>query len=217
MSLYRIIAPESRAVSLGKFCSTEGARPSIWSYVPDMPKRKQDERYDRIVAPGDCEFSRDAGSRLVTSGLESCIAIVMHAPAVCFAALLRFSFPTSSANPRLAQKRPGLFADTAIPAFFAQIRSHGIQNTHMVIQAVGGAHTGEHRRSLPSGKSNYLMMRKMLWREGVLLDGEDVGGNRIRSLWLETGTGRIIVRSEAPASRPVPIDSTGADLWRSAC
>jgi chemotaxis protein CheD len=183
-----------------------------------MLKARQDEQNptDRIVGPGDCDFSPDAAARLITFGLESCIAIAVYAPAISQGALLRFSFPLSGTNPALAKKRPWLFADTAIPEFLSQIRRQGVRNHEMSVHAVGAADVPPRAPFFASGKSNYLMMKKILWREGVLLRGEDVGGKRLRSLWLDAGTGRIIVRIEAAGFPTSPIDSTGVDLWRSA-
>ncbi len=41
------------------------------------------------------------------------------------------------------------------------------------------------------GKRNYLAMRRILWKAGVLLYGEAVGGATSRSVKLEIGSGKL--------------------------
>ena len=41
------------------------------------------------------------------------------------------------------------------------------------------------------GKRNYLALRKILWKAGILLAGEAVGGGNSRTVRLEIGSGRL--------------------------
>jgi chemotaxis protein CheD len=41
------------------------------------------------------------------------------------------------------------------------------------------------------GKRNYLAMRRILWKSGLLLHGEVVGGSNSRTMRLEIATGRL--------------------------
>ena len=41
------------------------------------------------------------------------------------------------------------------------------------------------------GRRNYQAMRKILWKAGVLLHGEAVGGVRSRTVRLEIGSGKV--------------------------
>ena len=45
------------------------------------------------------------------------------------------------------------------------------------------------------GKRNYLSTRKILWKAGVLIQAEAVGGTLSRTVRLEVGTGRFLLRS----------------------
>ena len=44
------------------------------------------------------------------------------------------------------------------------------------------------------GKRNYTAVRKMFYRNNVLVDAEDVGGNVNRTLALEISTGRVWIK-----------------------
>ena len=51
------------------------------------------------------------------------------------------------------------------------------------------------------GKRNYLALRKILWKAGVLVQAEDVGGNASRTVRLEVGSGRFWLRGSGSAER----------------
>lgn len=164
---------------------------------------QKDAPIEIVVPPGDCRFSTDPNCRLITRRIESCIAVAVHVPKLKLAALLRFLAPNSTADPartKAGQTNPWLFGDTGIPLLFARLRSIGLANQDLSVYAIGGAVAAEEDASGPSGKSNDLTMRRLLWREGVLLAGDDTGGHAARSVWLDAGTGRIIVRTQPCAS-----------------
>ena len=47
------------------------------------------------------------------------------------------------------------------------------------------------------GKRNHLAARKLLWKEGLLVKSEAVGGVVSRTVRLETSSGRMLVRESA--------------------
>ncbi len=163
-----------------------------------------------VVPPGDCRFSTDPNCRLITRRIESCIAVAVHVPKLQIAALLRFIAPNATADP--AQTNPWLFGDTAIPLLFSRLRSIGLTNQDLSVYAIGGAMAAEEDASGPSGKSNELAMRRLLWQEGVLLKGDDTGGYAARSVWLDAASGRIIVRTKPSVSVAVARVDDGARL-----
>jgi len=70
------------------------------------------------------------------------------------------------------------------------------------------------------GKRNYLALRKILWKAGVLVQGEDVGGNASRTVRLEVGSGRFWLRGAGSAERemmPVRSAAKGGQPCPSAC
>ncbi len=65
------------------------------------------------------------------------------------------------------------------------------------------------------GKRNYLALRRVLWKAGVLLHGEAVGGMNSRTLRLDIGSGRLWFH-EAGTERELyaPRLMKGANPWR---
>ena len=62
------------------------------------------------------------------------------------------------------------------------------------------------------GKRNVLALKKVLWRNGIFVDREDVGGTESRSVRLDLATGRIDLRTGGARERilaPAGINLTG--------
>jgi chemotaxis protein CheD len=46
------------------------------------------------------------------------------------------------------------------------------------------------------GKRNHVILRKMLWKAGVPIKAEDVGGTVFRTARLFVDTGRVTIKTE---------------------
>jgi chemotaxis protein CheD len=144
------------------------------------------------VSSGDCRFSESA-CRLTTSGLGSEVVIVAQAPEIGVSAMLRFVHPDSRIDPAKAKHNPWLFADTGISLLLATLRKFGADHSDLRLHAVGAANLSDEG---PYGRSNELALRKTLWAEGVLLHHADLGSEVIRSVWFDSGSNRLLVRSQ---------------------
>jgi chemotaxis protein CheD len=146
------------------------------------------------VGPDECRVARE-GERLVARHILSDVVVAIHVPAAGFAAMLRLTAPDSSADPDRALQSPWSFADTGLPLFLATVGSLACR--YSTVYTVGAATLYNGDRALPLGAQNRLAVQRILWREGVLARGEDLGGHRSRSLWLDAASGRLIVRTAA--------------------
>jgi chemotaxis protein CheD len=45
------------------------------------------------------------------------------------------------------------------------------------------------------GKRNYIILKKLLWKNSVLIEAEDVGGSKARTMYLDVGSGRVWLSS----------------------
>ena len=85
---------------------------------------------------------------------------------------------------------------------FLGLRSLGFaqdsrRKQRLIVKVAGGASLGgEDRGQFEIGKRNMVMLRKLLWKNGVFLDAEDVGGREYRTLSLEIATGRVTISSK---------------------
>jgi chemotaxis protein CheD len=162
-----------------------------------------------VVGISDCKIGWDPEDLLITYALGSCIAVALYDPVAKVGGLLHYMLPDSGLDRNKAQQNPFMFADTGIPRLFEAARARGAQPGRMVVRLAGGAQVLDTHGTFQIGKRNYLAARKILWKAGILIASEAVGGEVSRTTRLEIATGRMWVREGAgtdsswpPAVRP---------------
>lgn len=145
------------------------------------------------VGISDCVVSSDPDVMLTTHALGSCIAVVIYDPVALVGGLLHYMLPDSSMDPAKALQRPFMFADTGIPLLFHSAYRAGAVKERIKITALGGAQALQTGDTFNIGKRNHMVMRKILWKAGLMAHHEDVGGTAPRTARLEIGTGRVLV------------------------
>jgi chemotaxis protein CheD len=158
-----------------------------------------------VVGVGDCQISHDHEHVLVTYALGSCIAVAIHDAAAGVGGLLHFMLPESSIDRTKAASRPYMFADTGIPMLFRNAYDHGAEKRRLTVRLAGGAQVMDDQGVFNIGKRNYLAVKKILWKAGVLIHGEAVGGESSRTVRLEVGTGRFWLRCAGQPEREMPV------------
>jgi chemotaxis protein CheD len=154
-----------------------------------------------VIGVGDYAVSADPRSVLVTYALGSCIALLIHDPQACVGGLLHFMLPESRIDVRKARKNPSMFADTGIPMLFHRAYELGAVKSRLVVRAAGAAQVLNDAEVFNIGKRNYLALRRILWRAGVILRGEATGGTTSRTVRLEVGNGRMWCRAPGEPDR----------------
>ncbi len=160
------------------------------------------------VGVGDCKVSNGAESVLATYALGSCIAVAIHDPVAGVGGLLHFMLPESSLNPEKASRNPFMFADTGIPLLFRAAYQLGAEKRRLVVHAAGGAQVMDESSVFNIGKRNHLALRKILWKAGVMIQGEEIGGTNSRTVRLEISTGRFLLRGPGLTDREMPATSS---------
>jgi len=144
-----------------------------------------------VVGMADCRIVQAQGQVLATYALGSCIGLTVYDPQAVVGGLLHFMLPDSSIDPARGRENPYMFADTGIPLLLAGMLERGACKRRLIVRAAGGASLMDPQNVFDIGKRNYLAMRKILWKAGVLLHGEAVGGSNSRTVRLEIGTGKL--------------------------
>jgi chemotaxis protein CheD len=147
-----------------------------------------------VVGISDCKVSTDLDSVLVTYALGSCIAVAVYDPAAKIGGLLHYMLPESSLDAQKAQQNPFMFADTGIKALFQSVMASGAHPRRMVVRLAGGAAVLDSQGVFQIGKRNYLAARRILWKAGVLISAEAVGGEVSGTTRLDLATGRMWIR-----------------------
>lgn len=145
-----------------------------------------------IVGVADMKLAQQPGDVIVTHALGSCLGVAVHDPKAGVGGLLHVMMPVSSINPDKAKTNPYMFVDTGVPLLFQKMYACGADKRRMIVKVAGGAnvHGGTDDR-FAIGKRNYMMLKKVFWKNGILIESEDVGGGNARTMYMEIGTGKV--------------------------
>ncbi|MEO8635492.1 MAG: chemotaxis protein CheD [Gemmatimonadales bacterium] len=135
-------------------------------------------------------------SILITLGLGSCVAILLHDPVARVGGMAHVLLPSRSLS--RTGENPGRFPQTAIPAVLDAMAGLGAERRRMVARLVGGAAMFAALApsgSMQMGDRNVIASREVLSSLAIPIVGELVGGGVGRSVWFHVGAGRVVVRS----------------------
>jgi len=149
-----------------------------------------------IVKVADIKICSTAGDELVAHALGSCLGIAAYDPLSVVGGLLHVLLPSATINPRKADANPFMFVDVGAGEFLKRMYAAIGRRSRLIVKVAGGAETrGNWKDLFATGRRNYQMLRKVLWTSGILIDAEDVGGCKPRTMHLEVGSGRVWVTS----------------------
>ena len=141
-----------------------------------------------VVGISDLKVSGNIGDVLITYALGSCIGVAVYDPSVKVGGLLHFMLPDSSIDDNKAKKTPAMFADTGIPLLFKSCYKLGADKKRMIMDDMNYFRIGQ---------KNITALRKMFWRNNVIINGEDIGKNHNRTVQLPISTGKVLVKNSA--------------------
>lgn len=136
---------------------------------------------------------------LVGVAIGSCLAVTVWDPDARVAGMAHVMLPDSRLDAARAASAPSMFVDTAIPRLFREAYRAGAVKERIVLKVAGGAAVLQGRDLFEIGKRNVLALRKILWRNGVLIAAHDVGGTTSRTVELDAATGAVFVRRDGIA------------------
>lgn len=151
---------------------------------------------ERVVGISEFAVSSDPADVLVTHSLGSCVGLVLHDPVACVGGMLHSMMPMSSSNPTKAGEAPAMYTDTGAALLLQRLFDMGATKANLTAKVVGAASHLDQNGIFRIGEKNYAVVRKVLWKNGILIAAEDVGGANSRTVYFEVGTGRVFIRSE---------------------
>jgi len=142
-----------------------------------------------VVGISDMKVSNRPEDVLITYSLGSCIGVVIWDPVAKVGGLLHYMLPDSSLDKEKAKVKPFMFADTGIPLLFKETYKYGAVKQRLIVKVVGGSQIMDNSGVFNIGKRNHAVLRKMFWKNKIMIAKEDVGGTGNRTVSLEIGTG----------------------------
>jgi chemotaxis protein CheD len=149
---------------------------------------------NHTVMVGDMKIGVD-GDMVVTHALGSCLGLVVFDPAVKVGGLLHAMLPLSSINPEKARANPAMFVDTGVPLLFNALYEKGAVKSRLVVKAAGCGNPMGKNEVSKIGERNYTVLKKLLWKNNILLEAEDVGGMVSRTIHFDVSSGQVVLSS----------------------
>ena len=146
---------------------------------------------DIVVGVADMKISDDPNATIVTHSLGSCIGLVIYDPTVKVGGMLHYMLPEPT-SPDKAKSKPLMFANTGIPILFNKL---GASKGSMGVKIAGGAQVLAASEHFMIGKRNDAAVRKILYKNNVLIRAGDIGGSMSRTMRLSIATGEVSVKA----------------------
>lgn len=156
-----------------------------------------------IVGMADMTVSNLAGDTLITYALGSCLGIVVHDAVAGVAGMLHVMLPSSQIDEAKAKGQPAMFVDTGVPMLFREAYRLGARKERLTVIVAGGSFSGrtDAEDTFQIGKRNMLTLRKLLWKNGVLIHAEDTGGvQQSRTMSVQVTGGLVQLRTNGVLS-----------------
>ena len=110
--------------------------------------------------------------------------------------MLHYQLPESKMDSERANQKPFMYADSGMKLLVDKLVSMGASKKRMNVKLAGGAAMDIGPKGFDIGKRNYLAIRKILWKNGMFIDGENVGGSSPRNMYLDIDNGKVTIKSD---------------------
>ena len=148
-----------------------------------------------IVGISEIYVTKNLEEDIITYSLGSCIGMTVYDPEVRVGGMIHYMLPLSKISQEKAKVKPGMFADTGIPILLRKVLVAGAAKDRLIVKVAGGSQLMDQNKTFNIGERNYLVLRKLLWKNRILIKNEDVGGSESRTMRLEMETGRVTIKS----------------------
>jgi len=150
---------------------------------------------NHTVGIGEMRVSSRPEDVLVTYSLGSCVGLAVYDPVACVGGLIHCMLPLSKIDLQKACANPCMFTDLGAQVLLQTVFDHGAEKRRLVVKVAGAAEALDREGVFKIGERNYTVLRKVLWKNDILIAAEDIGGTSPRTLTLYMDNGRTTVRS----------------------
>lgn len=155
-----------------------------------------DEKGLISVGIADMAVTRDPNAKLITYALGSCIGVTLYDPVARVGGMLHFMLPNSKTNEAKAAEKPGMFGDIGIPLLFKAAYDLGARKERLIVCAAGGAEVIDDDGQFRVGSRNRTILRKLFWKNNILLAADDTGGSISRTMSMSVADGVVTIRTK---------------------
>ncbi|MEM1423203.1 MAG: chemotaxis protein CheD [Planctomycetota bacterium] len=146
-----------------------------------------------VVGVADCAVANDSNAEIVTYALGSCIGVTAYDPVAKVGGMLHFMLPTALDETK-GKEKPAMFGDTGVPLLFRSLYALGAEKGRLIVCAAGGAEVLDDNGHFRVGPRNRTILRKLFWKNNILLSADETGGNISRTVRIDLADGAVTVR-----------------------
>lgn len=132
-----------------------------------------------------------------TSGLGSCVGVVLYDERKKIAGLIHIMLPDSTLG-KVVPGNVAKFADTGIDAMIGELTKQGVQKFSLKAKIAGGAQMfkfSSEQDSMRIGPRNVEAVKQALRKNGVRIVAEDTGGSSGRTIEFNPETSMLMIRT----------------------
>lgn len=149
-----------------------------------------------VVDIADMKISTNPEETLITYSLGSCLGITAYDPLLKIGGMMHCMLPMSKIDKEKARIKPYMFVDTGMVIFLQKLFELGVQKSRMELKVAGGAQVLETNNLFRIGERNFTVLRKILWKNGIMINADDVGGKISRTVKLNIDSGQFTIKSK---------------------
>ncbi len=167
----------------------------IEDLLPDFDRSgATGQKNKKTIGISDFQVSNDPSELLITYSLGSCVGVTIYDCEVRVGGMIHCMLPLSKNNNEKAAETPAMFVDTGIPLLFKAVYELGAVKSRVIIRVAGCSQMMGSNTVFQIGKRNYTILKKLLWKNDLLIKSEDVGKSLSRTLSLDIETGRTYLK-----------------------
>ena len=150
----------------------------------------------KTVDISDMKISNNENDILVTYSLGSCVGVTLYDPEEKIGSLIHCMLPLSKVDREKSKKNPYMFVDTGLPKMLQEMYDRGAKRKNIIAKLAGGAKLLDKKNIFNVGERNIIVVRKILWKNDILIKGMDIGGSKSRTVRLYMEVGKTTVRNK---------------------
>lgn len=148
-----------------------------------------------VVGISDMKISNQSDDTIITYSLGSCVGVTLYDPRIGIGGMIHCMLPLSKTDPVKATAKPSMFVDTGVSLLLQKIFDMGVRRRDLIAKVAGASNLLDSKGMFKIGERNYTILRKILWKNEILIAAEDVGGTKARTMILRMTDGRTTIKS----------------------
>lgn len=138
--------------------------------------------------------SSDPEVTLYAPHLGSCLGVAIFTPRFNKVSLIHCLLPMAKSDPEKAKENPYMYVDSGVGLVINNLIKEGAAKNELQIYVAGGANINDLNGVFEIGKNNFTVLRKLLWKNGLLIKGECVGGTSSKTIFMSPIDGKAKVK-----------------------